>query len=46
MTEGFQAGFTADLVVALIGLCVVLVLLRPLTRRTRQDAEPSARRED
>ena len=35
LTEGFQAGFTTDLVIALIGLCVAVVPLRPLTRRTR-----------
>lgn len=31
LTEGFQAGFTSGLVIALVGLCVVLVLLRPVT---------------
>jgi EmrB/QacA subfamily drug resistance transporter len=35
LTEGFRAGLTADIVIALSGLCVALVLLRPLTRRTR-----------
>lgn len=35
LTEGFRAGFTSGLVIALVGLCVVLVLLRPVTGRTR-----------
>ncbi|SNT29855.1 drug resistance transporter, EmrB/QacA subfamily [Streptosporangium subroseum] len=46
MTEGFQAGFTADLVIALIGLGVALVLLRPLTRHTRDTTSAASRSED
>jgi EmrB/QacA subfamily drug resistance transporter len=46
MTEGFQAGFATDLVIALIGLCVALVLLRPLTRRARDKTSADSRGED
>jgi MFS family permease len=42
MTEGFQAGFTADLVVALVCLAVALVLLRPLVKRTHDAKAPAA----
>lgn len=41
MTEGLQAGFTADIVIAVICLGVALVLLRPLTRRTHDDEAPA-----
>jgi MFS family permease len=45
LTEGFRAGLTADLVFALIGLCVALVLLRPLTRGTRDKTSAGSRTE-
>ncbi|RKR86714.1 EmrB/QacA subfamily drug resistance transporter [Micromonospora pisi] len=37
MTEGFRAGFAADLVIALACLIVALTLLRPLTRQSSGD---------
>ncbi|WP_222720707.1 MFS transporter [Actinomadura sp. HBU206391] len=55
MTEGFQAGFTTDVVIAVIGLCVALVLLRPPTpthdktsacSRTEPEGSPHRRGED
>jgi EmrB/QacA subfamily drug resistance transporter len=42
MTEGFQAGFTADVVIAVVCLGVALVLLRPLVRRAREDKARAA----
>jgi hypothetical protein len=43
LTEGFRAGFTTTLVIALAGLGVALLLLSPLTSDTR-DKTPAAPR--